>query len=591
MAVFFSFPFFQGKLKIYYLPLAIVIASAMAASLLVSFTLDPGPQPAACRKAANGRNGRRDRSPRFEKALGVLIRHPVEVLLVVAALLFGAYKWFRAEVTLGRWYPWYSKEYLYVRVGMPPGTDIARTDETIRAFEEKVLAQDFEKEMNVRIVPENAQAIIGFPPEIEKSYRPYALKEELIQLATQFAGIDISVSGFDPQSYASSMGAGTYYSSRIKFFGYNLRKLKEITGDLEKTLRRNPRIKEVRTVSSRYGWWRGDTVEDILKIDKAALKRYDVDPAYLYFALQTMIQGTFGQPARIRTEGKDIAVSVKSPDAAALDMRGLRESLIMTRGGEYLRIGEIAAFTEAPIPGSIDRENQQFQQTIMWEFRGPSKAEERYRKGIYDSLHLAARLLGDARRAVVRDREGAEADQLRHRRRPGHHLHDPGGALRVVRPALLHPAGRAALAHRRLRRLRRGQGALRPDGLHRRHPAFGHRRQQRHPARRSHQRQAQAGAGPPRGRRPRHAGPGPAHLHDHGHDGLRHAAAAPHRGGGQQTADLVVAGPVHGRRPDHARRCSSWSSSPSSTIHGDGLRAWGAEKAREARELFGKRPG
>ncbi len=45
MAVFFSFPFFQGKLKIYYLPLAIVIASAMAASLLVSFTLVPALSP------------------------------------------------------------------------------------------------------------------------------------------------------------------------------------------------------------------------------------------------------------------------------------------------------------------------------------------------------------------------------------------------------------------------------------------------------------------------------------------------------------------------------------------------------------------
>ena len=101
-----------------------------------------------------------------------------------------------------------------------------------------------------------------------------------------------------------------------------------------------------------------------------------------------MIQGTFGQPARIRTEGKDITVSVKFPDAATLDMRGLSEALIMTRGGEYLRIGEIAAFAESPIPGSIDRENQQFQQTIMWEFRGPSKAEERYRKAVYTSLHL-----------------------------------------------------------------------------------------------------------------------------------------------------------------------------------------------------------
>jgi HAE1 family hydrophobic/amphiphilic exporter-1 len=387
MAVFFSFPFFQGKLKIYYLPLAIVIASAIAASLLVSFTLVPALSPRLLKKRKGARSGEK-RSPRFERALGALIRHPVEVLLVVAALLFGAYKWFRAEVTIGRWYPWYSKEYLYVRVGMPPGTDIGRTDETIRTFEEKVVAQDYEKEMQVNVYSESAWAMISFPPEIEKSYRPYALKEELIQLATQFAGIDISVSGFDPQYYASSMGAGTYYSSRIKFYGYNLKKLKEITGDLEKTLRRNPRIKEVRTVSSRYGWWRGDTVEDILKIDKAALKSYDVDPAYLYFSLQTMIQGTFGQPARIRTEGKDITVSVKFPDAATLDMRGLSEALIMTRGGEYLRIGEIAAFAESPIPGSIDREDQQFQQTIMWEFRGPSKAEERYRKAVYASLHL-----------------------------------------------------------------------------------------------------------------------------------------------------------------------------------------------------------
>ena len=387
MAVFFSFPFFQGKLKIYYLPLAIVIGSAMAASLLVSFSLIPALSPRLIEKRKMAGTEER-RSPRFEKALTFLMRHPVEVLLVVAALLFGSYRWFKAEVTIGRWYPWYSKEYLYVRVGMPPGTDIARTDETIRAFEDKVMAQDCAKEMNVRIQSENAQAIIGFPPEIEKSYRPYALKEELIQLATQFAGIDISVSGFDPQWYSSSMGAGTYYSSRIKFFGYNLKKLKEITADLEKTLRRNPRIKEVRTVSSRYGWWRGDTVEDVLKIDKAALRRYDIDPAYLYFHLQTMIQGEFGTPARIRTGGRDLIVSIKFPEASTLDMRGLREALIQTRAGEYLRLGEIASFDEVPIAGSIDRENQQFQQTIMWEFRGPAKAEERYRKAVFASLHL-----------------------------------------------------------------------------------------------------------------------------------------------------------------------------------------------------------
>jgi len=70
---------------------------------------------------------------------------------------------------------------------------------------------------------ENAFIEITFPEEIEYSYRPYALKEELIQLATQFAGISVGIYGFDPQGYYSSFGTGTMYDSYIKFFGYNLK--------------------------------------------------------------------------------------------------------------------------------------------------------------------------------------------------------------------------------------------------------------------------------------------------------------------------------------------------------------------------------
>jgi HAE1 family hydrophobic/amphiphilic exporter-1 len=385
VAVFSSFPFFQGKLKIYYLPLAMVIVSALIASLFVAFSLIPALSPRLLEKKRGVRT--KKAMVWFERFLGAVLKHPAEVILIVVALLFGSYKWFRSEVVIGNWYPFYLRQYLYISVGMPPGTDIERTDETIRKFEEKVLSTDYEKEMNARIMPERAYIQINFPPEIENSYRPYVLKEELIQMATQFAGLDIGVSGFDPQSYYSSMGAGTYYSSRIAFYGYNLKKLKDITGDLEKTLKKNPRIKDVRTLSSRY-WWRGESFENILKIDKVALRKYDIDPAYLYAHLQTLVRGNFGRPVRIRTEGKEIAVSVKFPDVEQMDMRGLQDALIRTRGGEFLRLGEISVLTEKAIAGSIDRENQQFQQTIMWEFRGPAKAEERYRKAVYASLHL-----------------------------------------------------------------------------------------------------------------------------------------------------------------------------------------------------------
>lgn len=385
ISVFFSFAYFQGRLKIYYLPLAIVISSALAASLLVSFSLIPALSPKLMRKERKKKKERiRDT---YERFLRVLLRHPLEIILVIIFIFFGTYKWFKSEVTLGEFFRWYSKENLRVYIGMPPGTDMERTDTVAKKFEEKVLEKNYEKKMNTSISRENAYIYITFPPDVESSFRPFLLKEELIQLATNFAGISISISGFDPQGYYSSFGSGTFYDSRIKFYGYNLKKLKEMTSQLERTLKRNPRIKEIRIISSRWGWWRLDYFEYILKINRETLRNYDVDPRYLYYFIQSLLQGRFYvQKARIG--GKEMELSIKFPEADMMDLENLQDALLRTQGGEYLRLGEISTLEERPIAGSIDRENQQFQQTVMWEFRGPPKAAERYKKTVFSKLKL-----------------------------------------------------------------------------------------------------------------------------------------------------------------------------------------------------------
>ncbi|MFQ6038998.1 MAG: efflux RND transporter permease subunit, partial [Candidatus Aminicenantales bacterium] len=382
----FSFVYFTGRMKIYYLPLAIVITSALGASLLVSFSLIPAMSPRLLKE----RKGRKKEKVRdiYAAFLRFIIRHPVEVLLIIAALFFGAYKWFRSEVTIGSFFSWQFQQVLRVNIGMPPGTPIEATDAVIRKFEEKVLQKPYEKEINTMVTPEFAWVFIRFPPEVEYSYRPYVLKEELIQLATNFAGISVSVSGFDPQGYYSSMGPTTYYDSRIKFFGYNLKKLREITSSLEQTLKRNPRIKEVRITSGRYSWWRLDSYEYVLKINKSALHRYNIDPLYMYYHLQVMLQGRLSYPLKMKIEGKEMDISIKFPEAALMDMKNLQEELLPTQGGEYLRLKEISSIEERPIAGSIDREDQQFQQTVMWEFRGPQKAAQRYKEAIFNRLDL-----------------------------------------------------------------------------------------------------------------------------------------------------------------------------------------------------------
>ena len=387
MSVFFSFAYFQGRLKIFYLPLAIVISSALAASLLVSFSLIPALSPKLMKKM------RRERKERiretYEKFLRFFLRHPIEVILIIVVLFIGSYKWFKKEVSVGDWFWNPSEERLRVYVGMPPGTPIERTDEVVKKFEAKVLESKYEKEMVTTVTTERAWTMITFPPHIELSYRPYLMKEELIQLATNFAGISVSISGFDPQGYYSSMGIGTSYDSRIKFYGYNMKKLKDITARLEQTLKRNPRIKDVRSVSDRYGWYfRLDSFEYILKIDKEALRKYDVDLRFLYYHIASLIRGRISARQLIKIAGKEMDLSMKFPEADEMDLRRLQDTLIRTPKGEYLRLSDITTLEERPIAGSIDREDQQFQRTIMWEFRGPRKAGEKYKKAIYSKLDL-----------------------------------------------------------------------------------------------------------------------------------------------------------------------------------------------------------
>ena len=386
MSVFFSFAYFQGRLKIYYFPLAIVITSALAASLLVSFTLIPAMIPKLIKK------GRKKSKKRFrntyEKVLRFFIRYPLEVILVVGLIFVASYLWFKSEVSLGSFLPSSSRQELTVRIGMPAGTPIERTDEVIQKFEKKVLEGTYEKEMNSSILSDWAYLRIKFPPDIEYSFQPYILKEELIQLATNFAGINISISGFDPQGYYSRVSSGPYLGSSIKFYGYNLKKLKEITSSLDRDLKRNPRIKESRITSSRYSWGNLDSFEYVLKLDREAMRQYNLDPSFLYYHIGTLIAGRAFSVMRTKIGGKEIDLSIKFPESTWIDMKNLQDSLIQTQGGEYVRLGEISSITENPIASSIDREDQQYQQTLMWEFRGPYKAADRYKQTVFDKLQL-----------------------------------------------------------------------------------------------------------------------------------------------------------------------------------------------------------
>lgn len=386
IGVFFCFPFFQGRLRIYYLPLGIVMSIALTTSLLVSFSLIPALSP----KLLFLRTKKEKSRPFafFEKVLSFSLKHPIEILLIVLLICYGSYKLFKKNVAIGEFFRWYSRDRLSVYVSMPTGTRIEATDELIRKFEEKALAYPCEKTINAQVFRERGYINITFPLQVERSAHPYILKDELIRLATNFAGVSIGIYGFDPQGYTSSMSAGRYLDSAIRIYGYNLKKLQDIASDLEIRLRKNPRVGEIKSITGQYYWGDISSTEYILKIKQEALAKYNLDPNYLFYQLQSLLRGTFGVPLQAVIEGKERSIDIKFPEAENMDLARLQEALLVTPSGEHLRIKDLVSVEEKEIPGSIYRENQKFQMTVMWEFKGPYKAAENYRKAIYSTLSL-----------------------------------------------------------------------------------------------------------------------------------------------------------------------------------------------------------
>lgn len=386
IGVFFCFPFFQGRLRIYYLPLGIVMSLALTTSLLVSFSLIP-----ALSQRLLSYRPRKERSQAllfFDQVLRVSLKHPLEILLIIGFLTFGSYRLFQKNVVVGEFFRWYSRDRLNLSVTMPAGTRIEATDELLRQFEQKALTYPCEKQVNARVFREHGFLEISFPPEVELSAHPYILKDELIRLATSFAGVSIGVYGFDTQSYYSAMSAGRYLDSQVRIYGYNLKKLKEIAADLETRLRRNPRVGEIKSITSQYYWGDVSSTEYVLKIKEEALARYNLDPNYLFYQFQSLVRGTFGLRLQTVIQGKERFIEIKFPEAEKLELGQLLEMVLTTSEGQQLQLGDLLSVEEKQIPGSIYRENQQFQMTVMWEFRGPYRAAENYRKAVFSSLSL-----------------------------------------------------------------------------------------------------------------------------------------------------------------------------------------------------------
>ncbi len=387
IGVFFPFVFFQGRLRDYYMPLALAVTFALAASLVVALTL----MPAAAARGWVVRAPRMGREPgrHYRRALGFGLRHPWLVMIFVVALGGGAWWLFQEEVVRGGFqFSWGTRDRLYVSLELPTGSEPGLVDLELRPFEEYVLGLPDIERVEVSVSGDRAILIVTFPPEVETSAYPLIVKDELKAMATRYAGVRLFVQGFDQDSfYSDGIGWGPNYNSRIQLLGYNYDQLGEFGAEIARMARRNPRVEDATVTAGGSFYFRNIGSELMLAVRRPVLAAHGLTVRQVVWQLQSLLQGdTWGSKLVVGPQEWDYRVKVEGVDERTL--AEILDTPVVGTSGRGLRLADVLEVEVRSVPGAITREDQRYDRWVQWEYRGSSRARANYEQAVFEAIEL-----------------------------------------------------------------------------------------------------------------------------------------------------------------------------------------------------------
>ncbi|HWV58592.1 MAG TPA: efflux RND transporter permease subunit [Longimicrobiales bacterium] len=450
VVVLVPFVYMQGNLALYYIPLAFVVGFSLLASLFVAFTFIPAVAARMLRRPLKGEesggsgesalvpavsvgdsfanigggtaDARRTAPPAARAAhapyasgtkqplyirfyaglIGVTLRFPWVTVVVAAAILAGSYYLFDNYVTRNTIWSQFGAERstIDIAIRQPSGTYLEDTDELVRYFEER-LAQMPEIEDYVSSVSAtNASINITFPPEIASTMIPVVTHEQLYAFSLQFGGTDVRVTGPAHLYYGGSGGSPNY---RIRVFGYNYEKVREIAEDIGSRLAQFTRVRDVDTnTTGSYSSDRTTYIAVVLDRDRLAL--YEISAQDLVSRISAAIRETPGT-ATVRIGGEELSLRVTFAGSRELDVSELEDVMVPLANGGAVRLGDVATLEERRVLSNIRRENQQYERTIAYEFRGPPQLGNAVRDVVLNATALPPGYRIEAQQSLTISRE------------------------------------------------------------------------------------------------------------------------------------------------------------------------------------------
>lgn len=402
LIVFVPFVYLQGELRQYYVPLAVVVAFTLVASLFVAFTFIPssaarllgrqggeGAGSQAPTRPGYG-SGRSSPEPVYVRIYSGLVRwtlHHSWATMAVALLAFaGSFHLFENYVTRGVVWGgiWGQETYIGIQIRLPRGSDLERTDQLARYFEDRLGEMGEVEQYTTNVQQQWASIRVTFPDELEATDVPVAIKDQLVSYSLGYSGADVRVFGYGPSFYG---GGGSPPNYTITVLGYNFEKVREIAEDLGGRLSRLARVTDVNTNAAGAFYETDRATEFVVTLHRASLARYDLSVTEFVQRLSAAVDGQTGN-TRIKLQGEDVRFEVKLEDARSMDVLELQETLITGADGTVIRVGDVVTLEPRELLARILRDNQQYQRRVAYEFRGPRRLGDAY----YDAVVAATEL-------------------------------------------------------------------------------------------------------------------------------------------------------------------------------------------------------
>ena len=376
LIVLVPFVYLQDDLRLYYFPLAIAMGLSLMASLMVAFSFIPAVAGRLLPVRSAGGAAAAATAPLYERFYRRLVsgtlRWPwLTLALPIAALAVSGYL-FNTYVDRGfRWGGFGGSDtWISISIRLPDGTDIERTDEFTRFFEDRLSTMPEVRRFVTTVAETSSRIHVTFPPEIERTHVPVGIKDQLFAYSLGFSMVDVYVTGYGPSFYGGGGGGAPNY--RIEVLGYNYLRVRDIAEDLGGRLERMPRVREVNTNASMRWFARERSTEFTVVIRRDVLANQDLTARQLVAEVQAAVRGQTSD-AFIKLGGDELRFQVKVEGNRDIDLFALGERLVTTPGGEPVRLGSLVDIEPRDVLATIHREDQQYARAIGYEFRGPSR--------------------------------------------------------------------------------------------------------------------------------------------------------------------------------------------------------------------------